>query len=357
VGHLHSEGKKDATGIEQIIKANLRPAFKGRLAASVSTQDARNYRAERTANGVKDSTVNKELKHLLAAFNFGKKQTPKTVTDTPYFPMVAVDNIRTGFLEVPEYRRLLEFLPASLKLFLVLAYHGGCRLSELTNLQWSQVRRRLGFIELQKTKNGKDRNFPIYGDMEEWLDKQEQIREAECPACQHVLFWHRVDVDGFVKVEAGSKLNKFSKTWNRARKKAGLPEILVHDMRRSAIRNMVQEAGMTEGQAQTISGHLTRNVFDRYNIVSLKGILESGKKMDAWMKEATTRAEEQERTRPVAVEPEPLTMKQRVRELFYVQEKKVEEIMTTLNIAESTVYYHLSGDKWRKKTPSSALQV
>jgi hypothetical protein len=101
VGHLHSEGKKDAKGIEQMIKANLRPVFKGRLAASVSTQDAKNYRAERTANGVKDSTVNKELKHLLAAFNFGKKQTPKTVTDTPYLPMVAVDNVRTGFWTFP----------------------------------------------------------------------------------------------------------------------------------------------------------------------------------------------------------------------------------------------------------------
>jgi DNA-binding CsgD family transcriptional regulator len=75
------------------------------------------------------------------------------------------------------------------------------------------------------------------------------------------------------------------------------------------------------------------------------------------MKEATTRAEEQERTRLVPVEPEPLTMKQRVRELFYVQEKTVKEIMDTFNIAESTVYYHLSGEKWGKKTPSSSLQV
>jgi integrase len=356
IDHLRSERKKDARGVAQVIEANLRPAFLGRLASSITTQDGKNYREARIAlGGVQDSTVNKELKHLIAAYNLGKKQTPRTVTDTPYLPMEAVDNVRTGFLEVAEYRRFLRSLPASLKLFLVLAYHGGCRFSELTGLKWSQVRRRLGIIELQKTKNNKDRHFPIFGDMEAWLDRQEQVHASECPDCEYLLFWYQEDVAKFVKVEAGSKLKSFYKSWKTAAKKAGVPDILPHDMRRSAIRNMVQEVGMTEGQAQKISGHLTREVFDRYNIVSLKGILESGKKMDTWMKDATAKAEEQERIRPVSVEPEPLTTKQRVRELFYVQDKKVEEIMKTLDIAESTVYYHLSGEKWRKKTPSSAL--
>ena len=88
----------------------------------------------RTVDGVQDSTVNKELKHLLAAFNFGRKQTPKKVSEVPYLPMVACDNVRQGLLEIGEYRRLLNCLPDSLKLFLVLAYHSGCRKSELTNL-------------------------------------------------------------------------------------------------------------------------------------------------------------------------------------------------------------------------------
>ena len=357
IDHLRSEGKKDAKGIAQVIEANLRPAFVGRLAFSVTTQDGKNYRAARIAFGIADSTVNKELKHLIAAFNYGKQQTPVKVLTTPYLPMEAVDNVRMGFLEVREYRRFVEKLPPSLKLFLVLAYHGGCRLSELTGLQWSQVRRHLGFIELHKTKNGEDRNLPIYGDMAEWLDKQEQVHEGECPGCNYLLFWHKEDVGQFVKVEAGSKLKTFYKSWKTAAKRAGVPDILPHDMRRSAIRNMVQEAGLTEAQAMKISGHKTRAVFDRYNIVSVKGILESGKKLDSWMKDATAKAEEQDRSRPVSLEPEPLTMKQRVRELFYVQEKPVNEIMKALDIAESTVYYHLSGDKWGKKTPSTPLQV
>jgi integrase len=359
IDHLRSEGKKDAKGIAQVIKANLRPAFTGRLAVSITTQDGKNYRAKRIAvDAVRDSTVNKELNHLRAAFNLGKQQTPRKVIDSPYMSMVAVDNVRRGFIEVPEYRRLRDFLPSSLKLFLVLAFHGANRFSEITGLRRSQVNRRLGFIELQKTKNGEDRNLPIYGDMAEWLDKQEQVHQAECPECEFVLFWHRDDIRPlYLKVEPGTKLGRFDKTWKRATKKAGFPGLLAHDLRRSGVRNMIQEAGLPESQAMLISGHKTRAMLERYNIVSLKGIQESGKKLDVWMKEATAKAEEEERIRPVTIEPEPLTMKQRVRELFYVQDRPVADIMKTLDIAESTVHYHLSGHKWNKKAPSTPLQV
>jgi integrase len=282
------------------------------------------------------------------------------VIEIPYLEIVAVDNIRTGFLEIPEYRRLLNCLPPSLKMFLVLAYHGGCRSGELKGLKWVQVHRNDKFIKLEKTKNGKDRNFPIYGDMDEWLDRQEQIRDAECPDCEYVLFWHAADALLFPARKAGGRLKGFGGAWRTAAKKAGfVTKILPHDMRRSAVSNIIDYVGMTETQAMRITGHLTPAMIGRYNIGSLKGALESGKKMDTWMKAETTKAIEQERLNPAPVEPAPLTMKQRVRDLYIAQEKTVEEIIKALNIAESTVHYHLSGDKWKKKRlgPSSALQV
>lgn len=355
IADLHENHKKDAEGITEILNANIRPTkmFKDRLAASITTQDLRDYRAMRKAMGRKDATINNELAYLRASFYLGKKCTPNKVTEIPYFPIVKVNNTRKGFIEVADYLHLCNCLCDSLKPFLVLAYHSGCRKGELTNLRWSQVNRQLRIIELEpgETKNGEGRNLPFYGDMEAWLDKQQLVREAQCPECEYVLFWHKADAH-FASINAGSKLNDFEKMWDRGVRKAGVRDLIPHDLRRSAVRNMVKYCNIPESEAMIISGHKTRAMLDRYNIVSLQGIISSGNKMDAWMRDAMAQAQEQERLNPRPIEPEPLTVKQRVRQLYYVEEKTVEDIMAALNIAESTVYYHLSKDGWRKKTDS-----
>ena len=76
----------------------------------------------------------------------------------------------------------------------------------------------------------------------------------------------------------GERRVNFRKAWLTACRKAGVPGRLTHDFRRMAARNMVRD-GTPERVAMMITGHLTRSVFDRYNIVSGGDLRDAAQRM------------------------------------------------------------------------------
>ena len=58
--------------------------------------------------------------------------------------------------------------------------------------------------------------------------------------------------------------------------------MLYHNLRRSCVRNLVR-AGVPEKTAIQVSGHLSRQIFDRCNIASEKDVLEAGQKLPSYL--------------------------------------------------------------------------
>jgi integrase len=151
---------------------------------------------------------------------------------------------------------------------LIIAYWSGMRAGEILMLRWEQIdlERSLLRLEPGTTKNNQGREIPLVKDVTEalWLWKRQTLqRFPYCPwVCHH----------------QGKRLLRVPKrTWKAACERVGLKGKLFHDLRRTAIRNMVR-AGITERVAMAISGHKTRSVFDRYDIVSESDLTEAKKK-------------------------------------------------------------------------------
>jgi integrase len=78
----------------------------------------------------------------------------------------------------------------------------------------------------------------------------------------------------------GKAVRDFPDAWAKATKFAGVPGLLFHDLRRTAARNL-RRAGIAEGVIMKIGGWRTRNVFERYAIVSQTDIADALRKLEA----------------------------------------------------------------------------
>jgi len=76
-----------------------------------------------------------------------------------------------------------------------------------------------------------------------------------------------VGLSEYVFHRRGRPCKDIGKSWNAACQSADVSGKLFHDLRRTAVRNMIR-AGVPQAVAMAISGHRTVSMFIRYNVSS-----------------------------------------------------------------------------------------
>jgi integrase len=166
--------------------------------------------------------------------------------------MLGRNNIRRRVVGEAEFAALLEGAPARLRPILVLAYDTGMRKREILDLRWDRVDLREGVIRLEPSDTKEERHRVIYLTARARVALGRTPRRLRCP-------WV------FPNPQMGKPYGDIRKVFAGACRAAGIEGLWFHDLRRSFVTR-ARKAGIPESVVMRMSGHRTREVFDRYNI-------------------------------------------------------------------------------------------
>ncbi len=261
-------GRKSIDHLRGAWKNHLKTYFATLATVKLSSSQIAEYVRARQTEGAANASINRELAALKRMYKLALKAG--RLKAVPYIGMLKERNVRKGFLKDADYKALARETARVglwLRALFELAYTYGWRKTELTDLRVHQVDVTEGTIELYpgETKNLDGRIVEMTQAVRDLLTQCIAGKEARD------LVFTRVD---------GRPVGNFRRAWSRACKEAGTPGLLFHDLRRSGVRNM-RRSGISEKVSMKISGHKTRSVFERYNIVDPSDLKEAAVKIEA----------------------------------------------------------------------------
>jgi integrase len=268
--HIH--GRKSLPQLRAHLR-HVRAFFSMDRALTVTSERLRDYVGHRQSKGAAPATINRELEGLQRAFALAVESG--RIALAPNFPTLHEHNARQGFFDRGEFEAVLAHLAdVDLRDFCHWFYWTVMRPGEIRSLTWEAFDRETWMLRLhaRDAKTGFGRALALEGELRAIMENRLRARRLDCS-----LIFHR----------SGRPVGDFRKSWKRACRGAGLEGKLLYDLRRTAVRNMVR-AGVDPAVAMKISGHRTRNVFDRYNIISDADLREAMTKTAAYVESLPT---------------------------------------------------------------------
>jgi integrase len=240
--------------------------FGGMIVSHIKLANLENYQAKRKKEGLADNTIDHEVgaakSMIFKAFDNDmiSAETLKTFKKVRKM-LKRKSNARDKVITSEEYQMLFDNAPRHLKEILATAYYTGMRLGEILPLTWDKVdlKERVIRLQAQDTKDSEPRKVPICGELYEVF--------CNIPRAIH---------DNFVFHYKGKSVSSIKKSLKRVCEDSGIlygrfkeGGFTFHDLRHAFNTNM-RKAGVPESVIMEITGHSTREMFDRYNTIDLE---------------------------------------------------------------------------------------
>ena len=274
--HYASTGERDLVEADARLK-HLRAFFVGRRVAGLGPKDATAYAVARQAEGAANGTINRELAVLIRMLRLAYERG--RLFRLPIIRRLKENGPRQGFFELDAFLAVRRRLPEDLQVAVAIAHAFGWRMqSEVLTLERRQLDLEAGTLRLDpgRTKNDDGRVVYLTAELRTLLAAQLERVDALQRRTGRIVPYLFPYFRG--RRRQGERRRDFRKAWATACTHAGVPGMLRHDLRRTAVRNLVN-AGVPERVAMKVTGHRTRAVFDRYHIVSPADLQEAARRL------------------------------------------------------------------------------
>jgi integrase len=263
-----ADGEETVLGLEQLDEFfGFGPKNPGPRVSEIRPKTSQDFVRKRLEQGVGNAFINRGLSCLRRMLNIA--YDAELIQKVPKVYFLKEPPARKGFLELEKFDELVNLLPTRLKPIIIFLYYCGVRVGESLQIEWSQVDldRRLIRLEEEQTKTDEARYAPLPSHLVMLLRAIEpKIGEVFNDTNLRVEWQKACAACGLGKRTLVEPKDENGYPWYRYK------GLAVHDLRRSAVRNLVTIAGVPEKVAMRITGHKTRAVFDRYHIVNTADI-------------------------------------------------------------------------------------
>ncbi len=239
---------------DSLLRNHLLPRFGTRYLDEITRTDIHKLHQDRVTSGAAPGSANRLLIMMRYIFNLAMRWEIAGVKLNPCkgVPLLEENNKRERYLSVAEAQSLYASMCQSenplLAYIVPMLILTGARKREVLDARWEDFDMVRCLWRIPMTKSGKARHVPLSDGAVQILGTVPH--KEDCP-------W------AFANPKTGKPFVSIFYAWDSARKRAGLSELRIHDLRHS-FASLLVNAGRTLYEVQHILGHTQVKTTQRY---------------------------------------------------------------------------------------------